>query len=98
MYLCIFKGAVYKNDCPAERMIPIYLIVGGAFSIVKNLSTLGQRCKNRDDEDADEQNVKPNPFDGILSCFLFAWFIAGKFVVCCSQTNPGFYVSAIQVL
>ena len=76
---CCFccKGAIHKNDCPAERMIPIYLIVGGSFGIIKNLSSLGQRAKNKDEEDADEKNAKTNPFDGILNCFLFAWFIAG---------------------
>lgn len=72
------SGAIHKDDCPAERMIPIYLIVGGSFGIVKNLFTIGQRCKNKNDEEGEEKNVKPNPVDGVLSCFLFAWFIAGK--------------------
>ena len=61
-------------------MIPIYLIVGGSFGIIKNLSSLGQRARNKNDEDADEKNAKTNPFDGILNCFLFAWFIAGELV------------------
>lgn len=74
----IVIGAIYKDDCPRERFIPIYLIVAGSFGIVKNLSSLGQRCKNKDDEDADEKNAKTNPFDGLVSCFLFAWFIAGN--------------------
>ncbi|WAR00921.1 TM272-like protein [Mya arenaria] len=74
----IVMGAVHKDNCPAERMIPIYLIVGGAFGIVKNLSSLMQRCMNKDKEDGDEQNAKTNPFDSILNCFLFAWFIAGN--------------------
>ena len=70
-------GAIHKDHCPAERFIPIYLIVAGAFGIVKNLSTLGQRARNKDKDDKDEQNAKTNPFDGLVSCFLFAWFIAG---------------------
>ncbi|XP_045215546.1 transmembrane protein 272-like isoform X2 [Mercenaria mercenaria] len=74
----IVLGAIHKDDCPAERMIPIYLIVGGSFGILKNLASMGQRCKNKNDEDGEEKNVKPNPFDGILSCFLLAWFIAGN--------------------
>ena len=74
-----FSGAIYKDDCPRERFIPIYLIVAGSFGIVKNLSSLGQRCKNKDEEDADEKNAKTNPFDGLVSCFLFAWFIAGGY-------------------
>ncbi|XP_045204660.1 transmembrane protein 272-like [Mercenaria mercenaria] len=74
----IVMGAIHKDDCPAERMIPIYLIVGGSFGIVKNLSSLLQRCKNKDEEDGDEKNAKTNPFDATLNCFLFAWFIAGN--------------------
>ncbi|XP_060606648.1 transmembrane protein 272-like isoform X2 [Ruditapes philippinarum] len=74
----IVMGAIHLNDCPAERMIPIYLIVGGSFGILKNLLSIGQRCKNRDEEDSDEKNTKPNPVDGIVGCFLLAWFIAGN--------------------
>ena len=44
---------------------------------MKNLSSLGQRFANKDKEDKDEKNAKTNPFDGLVSCFLFAWFIAG---------------------
>jgi len=73
----MFTGAIHKDNCPAERMIPIYLIVGGSFGIIKNLSSLLQRCSNKDKEDGDEKNAKTNPFDATLNCFLFAWFIAG---------------------
>ncbi|KAL4230548.1 hypothetical protein ACF0H5_010929 [Mactra antiquata] len=74
----IVIGALHKDACPAERMIPIYLIVGGSFGILKNLSSLIQRCKNKNEEDGDEKNAKTNPFDATLNCFLFAWFIAGN--------------------
>ena len=71
-------GAYYKDDCPAEKYIPIYLIVGGVFGVIKNLLNIGQRAKNRKDNQ-DEENAKTNPLDGILNCLLMAWFIAGKF-------------------
>ncbi|KAL5011352.1 hypothetical protein ScPMuIL_009903 [Solemya velum] len=71
-------GAIYKNDCPIEHYIPIYLIVAGSFGIFKNLISLGQRFRNRGDEDADEKNAKPNPLDMLINCFLLAWFIAGN--------------------
>lgn len=74
----IVLGAIHKDDCPVERMIPIYLIVGGSFGILKNLSSLLQRCMNKDKDDGDEKNAKTNPFDATLNCFLFAWFIAGN--------------------
>ena len=78
---------MHLKDCPAERMIPIYLIVGGSFGVVKNLSNLFQRARNKGDEDAEEKMAKTNPFDGILNCFLVAWFIAGKLLKQFTQCN-----------
>ena len=31
----IVIGSVYFHDCPAEPYIPIFLIVGGSFSVFK---------------------------------------------------------------
>jgi len=70
-------GSIYIHDCPYERFIPIYLIVGGCFGIVKHLSNMGQRIRNKR-ENRDEENANTNPFDGVLNCFLLAWFIAGN--------------------
>ena len=72
----MFSGAMYLKDCPIEPYIPIYLIVGGSFGVLKNLSNVAQRLKNRREE-SDEENAKTNPFDGTLNCFLMVWFIAG---------------------
>ncbi len=58
-------------------MIPLYLIIGGVFGILKNLGNIGQRIKHSKEEN-DELNAKTNPLDGTLNCFLFVWFIAGK--------------------
>ncbi|XP_060084939.1 transmembrane protein 272-like [Ylistrum balloti] len=73
-------GGVYLHQCPAERFIPIYLLVAGVFGIIKNLSSLGQKLRNKKEEgeDDDQKNVKTNPADMLLNCFLFAWFIAGN--------------------
>lgn len=73
----VFAGAEYLHDCPRERYIPIYLIVGGSVGVLKNLSNVFQRVRNRQDNQ-DDENSKTNPFDGTLNCFLVAWFIAGK--------------------
>ena len=67
---------MYVHDCPRERYIPIYLIVAGVFGVLKNLSNMVQRVKNKQD-DQEDNNAKTNPFDGTLNCFLLAWFIAG---------------------
>ena len=69
-------GSVFLHDCPYERYIPIYLIVGGVFGIIKNLSNIMQRVNNKR-ENREDENARTNPFDGTLNCFLFAWFIAG---------------------
>ena len=58
-------------------MIPIYLIVAGCFGVIKNVSNMIQRCLNKK-KDQDDDNAKTNPVDSIISCFLLAWFIAGK--------------------
>ena len=76
---------MFLYDCPYERYIPIYLVVGGCFGIVKNLSNMIQRVHNKR-ENRDDDNARTNPFDGTLNCFLFAWFIAGAFILlpfCC---------------
>ncbi|XP_066275098.1 transmembrane protein 272-like [Branchiostoma lanceolatum] len=73
----IVIGAMYLHDCTIQRMIPIYLIVMGAFSAAKNLMSLGERSRNHR-EDQSEKNANPNPLDGLFGCFILAWFIAGN--------------------
>ncbi|XP_035687447.1 transmembrane protein 272-like [Branchiostoma floridae] len=73
----IVIGAVYLHDCTIQRMIPIYLIVMGSFSAAKNIMSLGERFRNHRENET-EKNAKPNPLDGLLGCFILAWFIAGN--------------------
>merc|ERR1712227_236077 len=65
----ISVGTIYKDQCPYERMIPIYLIVGGVFGVLQCISGI---CKRHDKDN------KSTPFDVIVGLFLFAWFIAGN--------------------
>eukprot|EP00118_Oscarella_pearsei_P028767 m.2883 g.2883 ORF g.2883 m.2883 type:complete len:216 (+) comp8948_c0_seq1:120-767(+) len=78
----IVIGAIYLDDCPCKRYIPIYLIVAGCFGIVKTSISLTRRSfcrdKDSDDDESYEKKKKENPFEMILNCFLFAWFIAGN--------------------
>ena len=69
-------GAKYKNDCPIEDKIPIYLIVAGAVGVFRNLISLGQRAREGDNDDSEEK--RRNPVGSLLDCFLFAWFICGN--------------------
>ena len=73
----LYSGAKYKNDCPIEEKIPIYLIVAGAVGVFRNLISLCQRAK-KSDRDGEEEEKKRNPVESILDCFLFAWFICGN--------------------
>uniref|UniRef100_A0A2C9KEJ6 Uncharacterized protein n=1 Tax=Biomphalaria glabrata TaxID=6526 RepID=A0A2C9KEJ6_BIOGL len=72
----IVMGAYFKDDCPAEKMIPIYLIVAGCFGCAKNIVSLIQRARKTEAEREEDQN-NVNPIETLVSCFLFAWFITG---------------------
>lgn len=78
--ISIFPGAKYKDDCPVEPFIPIYLIVGGSFGMLKTIIVLCQRARtHEDDADIDEdQSMSTKFIDGVLNLFLFTWFIAGN--------------------
>ena len=85
-------GAKYRQDCPVEPFIPIYLIVGGSFSMLKTVAVLCQRAAREesiDGETEDEQSMFAKFFDGVLNLFLFIWFIAGNFWVY-SKYKPNF--------
>lgn len=73
-------GALNVNRCPVEAYIPIWLIVFGAFSILKSATNFFYRAR-RQRQNAQQQspidNINPNPFDGLLSCFLLVWFVLG---------------------
>ena len=73
-------GAKYKDDCPVEPFIPIYLIVGGSFGMLKTIIVLCQRARTHEDDlDMDEdQSMSTKFIDGVLNLFLFTWFIAGN--------------------
>ncbi|XP_042911588.1 transmembrane protein 272 isoform X4 [Parasteatoda tepidariorum] len=70
----VIIGTQYFGECPVEQFIPIYLIVGGAFGIFKNLLGYIARCKKNDDE---QEHIIHRSRDSIINCFLFAWFITG---------------------
>ncbi|XP_033746204.1 transmembrane protein 272-like [Pecten maximus] len=74
-------GASYLHDCPAERLIPIYLIVAGVFGTLKGIGLIGQSVKSRKNNTEgpeDEKKQPTNPFDSLVNLFLFAWFICGN--------------------
>ncbi|KAJ7370662.1 hypothetical protein OS493_030776 [Desmophyllum pertusum] len=70
----IVIGAKYKDECPVEDMIPIYLIVAGSAALFSNCCTCGITYKQRGNQE--EQSV--NPLQIVVQFFLFAWFICGN--------------------
>ncbi|KAJ7363288.1 hypothetical protein OS493_011571 [Desmophyllum pertusum] len=73
----IVIGAQYKNQCPVEDKIPIYLIVAGAVGVFRNLIALCQRAKEGINQEEEEEKKKTH-LESILDCFLFIWFICGN--------------------
>ncbi|XP_070554016.1 transmembrane protein 272-like [Ptychodera flava] len=85
----IVIGSIYLDDCPAEKNIPIYLIVCGVFTILSYLLSVclgksrGKKDENAEGEgDAAGKGGAVTGCAGCISCligpFLFAWFIAGN--------------------
>lgn len=74
-FFLFFLGAKYFGECPVEQFIPVYLIVGGAFGVLKNLLSFFSRCKTNDTE---QEQLIHRSRDSILNCFLIAWFITGN--------------------
>ncbi|KAJ8298247.1 hypothetical protein KUTeg_024778 [Tegillarca granosa] len=83
----IVIGAIYLHDCPAERYIPIYLIVAGCFGLVKNLSSLGNvwvyRTHGNWVADPVTSSIYCHP-----TCYYFAfWMITSTYILlgamCC---------------
>ena len=68
------------DECPIQKYIPIYLIVLGSFGILRNLIGLYNQCKKRmrGDGETEESDAKKTTCEGMIDCFLVAWFIAGN--------------------
>ncbi|EDV21369.1 expressed hypothetical protein [Trichoplax adhaerens] len=83
-----FPGAIYKDQCPVQPKIPIYLIVLGSFGLLKNLLDLCQQVSKGDTDDSDDSEDSDNSessksndvqsYETLITCFLIAWFIAGN--------------------
>lgn len=77
----IVVGSLYIKKCSFQIMIPIWLIVFGALSIIKNLSTLIQRIKALNNGDSNYSSTVVNVFDSFMALFLFIWFLCGNYWV-----------------
>lgn len=81
----IIIGAMYLDDCPLERYIPIYLVVSGSVGLFYNLFGIVKTtcCKKNTEEGVGEEEEGAASklgtcLSSLISCFMSAWFIAGN--------------------
>ncbi|XP_072171339.1 transmembrane protein 272-like [Diadema setosum] len=76
----IAVGGIYFTRCPIDHRIPIFLVVMGGVSIMKNLSDLRNRYKYPGGREDEVRHRKE--YEGFIShlmgCFLFVFFITGN--------------------
>nr|XP_053654296.1 transmembrane protein 272-like [Cherax quadricarinatus] len=80
----IIVGSLKMDECPAEPYIPIYLVVGGTFGVLKNLLGFQGRLRRPlaeeeggDSSDASTPWHRRLKFTGSINFFLSVWFILG---------------------
>ncbi|XP_071545545.1 uncharacterized protein [Panulirus ornatus] len=90
--LMVIIGVQYLNECPLEPNIPIYLLVGGCFGVLKLLWLLCQQVRSRryeriDDAFAEDSldeiftSTSYRATDVALTIFLVVWFGMGNYWV-----------------
>ena len=77
-FTLFISGVLYKDECPLEPMIPIFLVVGGISACATVLIGI-MFCLTLDYESllAKAMNILSGALCAILSLFCFAWYIAG---------------------
>ncbi|XP_064215041.1 syntaxin-5 isoform X2 [Tribolium castaneum] len=70
----IVMGLLYLYDCPQGEYIPVYLLVGGIFGVLKQLLHLSARVRQTEEE-RQEESLRQSPTQTLLNCFMLGWFI-----------------------
>ncbi|XP_055529414.1 uncharacterized protein LOC129721175 isoform X2 [Wyeomyia smithii] len=73
----IVFGAIYLHDCPQNDYIPVFLLVGGVFSVLKQLLHLSTRVRSREGQEF--ERLRQSPTQTLINCFMLGWFIIGSF-------------------
>ena len=85
---CI-TGVKYINDCPKQRNVPVYLLVGGWFGLLKIAATVWSSIQGRRHEDADvfydghggygaTGSRTFRAMNTLLTLFLLTWLVLGS--------------------
>ncbi|BFZ14902.1 hypothetical protein BsWGS_17941 [Bradybaena similaris] len=77
-------GVNYLHECPREPKLPIYLVVGGCFGIIKLIFLLWKQIKrHRDDvidlHDDEDLLTMTRMTNMALNVFLSVWFVFGHY-------------------
>uniref|UniRef100_A0A8C4SMA4 Uncharacterized protein n=1 Tax=Erpetoichthys calabaricus TaxID=27687 RepID=A0A8C4SMA4_ERPCA len=70
-------GSIYLNSCPVQHYIPIYLIVSGVFSLVMDFLSFFHLGKEAEEVGSNARGGSTMG-NGLLSLFMFCWFITGN--------------------
>uniref|UniRef100_A0A182PTY7 Uncharacterized protein n=1 Tax=Anopheles epiroticus TaxID=199890 RepID=A0A182PTY7_9DIPT len=73
----IVFGSLYLYDCPQGEYIPVYLLVGGGFGVLKQLLHLSTRVRSREEQEL--ERLRQTPTQTLINCFMLGWFIIGSF-------------------
>jgi hypothetical protein len=84
-------GTIYLKECPICDYIPVYLLIGGTFGILKQLLSLSVRVRERED-DQELERLRQTPTQTLLNCFMLGWFIIGSYWT--YSISPSFEPSA----
>lgn len=76
----IVMGSIYLHECPQGEYIPVYLLVGGIFGVLKQLLHLSTRVRKREEE-REVERLRQSPTQTLLNCFMLGWFIIGELLI-----------------
>ena len=74
----IFFGAIYMHECPLNKYIPIYLLIGGIMGIIKPILSLSLHVRATQQEQAEERQ-RQSGTQSTLNWFILAWFMIGSY-------------------
>ncbi|MGH0184854.1 UNVERIFIED_CONTAM: hypothetical protein FKN15_016008 [Acipenser sinensis] len=77
LFIWFITGSLYRNDCPVQPYIPIYLIVSGVFVLVLDLVCCVPQGQEGEEGATVCRNLI-NTCNSLASLFLFIWFITGN--------------------
>ncbi|CAF4154361.1 unnamed protein product [Rotaria socialis] len=82
--IMISVGISNLEECPLDRNIPVFVLVGGALALLKLLQVLWKQYNRHsapsEEETTDTQNGSTF-MEGLTTIFLIIWFIYGNYLI-----------------